>query len=254
MVIGFATSCMNRRWQLEETLPDNLALLRGSKHFIAVCDYNSEDGASEILARFKTEIVDRRLLVFRTDEPRHFHMSAAKNLAHRLALTMSPDVLFNLDADNFLTQSTIEMIESRFGSDVDTCFHNWAATADDGSSGRVALSAQSWMKVGGYDESLLGAAWQDIDLVFRCRALGLHYCRWFDPATTSPIPNNMMQKIQNLAGSVVSSDTTNNDAWRFYAGLRRRNVVTSLGRPIMLDFGEQRRFGGILNFETATTL
>jgi hypothetical protein len=49
MIVGFCTSCMNRRWQLEQTLPANLELLRGTRHFLALVDYNSGDDLGSFL-------------------------------------------------------------------------------------------------------------------------------------------------------------------------------------------------------------
>src|SRR4051812_929184 len=106
MVIGFATSCMNRRWQLAYTLAHNLDLLRGTGHFLAVVDYGSRDDLQSLLRRFDRDVQLGTLLCFRTETPSRFHMSKAKNTAHRLALRRQPAVLFNLDADNFLTGAT----------------------------------------------------------------------------------------------------------------------------------------------------
>jgi len=114
MVIGFATSCMNRRWQLEQSLPQNLAVLRETDHFLAVVDHGSADGLGKLLERFADDIARGTLLCFRTDVPRHFHASIAKNTAHRLALRRQPTVLFNLDADNFITHETLSLTEETF--------------------------------------------------------------------------------------------------------------------------------------------
>jgi hypothetical protein len=250
MVIGFATSCMNRRWQLEQTLGPNLAVLADTPHFIALCDYNSADAVGTLVEGFADEVRRGRLLYFRTDEPRSFHMSSGKNTAHRLALRRGPDVLFNLDADNLITSETIGLLERIFAADPDSCVHNWNQDWNAGTCGRVALSARRWAELGGYDEALLPVGWQDLDLMFRARAIGLRYVP-LHAGVGPALANSYAQKVANIALPEAIERPTARDT---YSGAVASNMITSLGRPIRLPMDEQRRFFGLIDFVTPATV
>jgi hypothetical protein len=246
VVIGFATSCMNRRWQLQQTLAHNLEVLRGTGHFQAVVDYGSTDDLGALLREHQQDVAAGTLVCFETSVPREFHMSVAKNTAHRLALRRGATILFNLDADNYVTSGTVQLIEQTFRDSPDRCLHNLCASRDDGSAGRIALSAQAWRRLGGYDESLLASAWQDIDLLYRCRALGLAYCH-SERGLRAPVPNTFAQKLEYLepAGEIASWASPSER----YVTMRRLNMMRSLGRgPVCLPFEQQRRFPGLVDF------
>jgi hypothetical protein len=251
VVIGFATSCMNRKWQLEYTLRRNLEVLQGTRHFLAVVDYGSNDDLGLLLRTFSRDLERGTLVCFRTDEPRRFHMSIAKNTAHRLALRREPSVLFNLDADNFVTAETVRLVEETFADGADACLHNLSPALDDGSFGRVALRAESWRRLGGYDEQLLAASWGEVDLLYRCRALGLTYVQT-ERGLFAPIPNTIDEKVSELDLPATLTAPTSLD---LYVKLRRQNMLISAGRgPIRLPFEEQRRFEGVINFQDLTVV
>jgi hypothetical protein len=250
MVIGFATSCMNRRWQLEQTLGPNLAALADTPHFIALCDYNSADAVGTLVEEFAADVRRGRLLYFRTEEPQSFHMSSGKNTAHRLALRQKPDVLFNLDADNRITPATIALLEGVFDADRDSCVHNWDLEWTSGTCGRVALGAARWQELGGYDEALLPVGWQDLDLMYRARAIGLHYVPLHEGVGPA-LANSYAQKVANIAlPDEVEGPTARDSYQRAVAA----NMITSLGRPVRLKMEEQRRFSGVIDFVTPATI
>ena len=197
MIVGFCTSCMDRRWQLEQTLPANLQLLRGTPHFIALVDFNSRDDLDLMLQGQDEHRRGGRLLSFRTEEPTYFHMSQAKNAAHRLALRRRPDILFNLDADNFLHRDTLTALEDLFSRRQDVYLHNWSGQWGDGTGGRIALRARDWIGLGGYDEAFQPMSWQDSDLMSRCRAAGLDYVH-DGSGSGRPVANTIEQKLSAL--------------------------------------------------------
>jgi hypothetical protein len=241
MNIGFCATAMDRRWQVERTLAPNLDQLRGTGSFLALCDFNSRDGLPALVRRHAADLQAGTLVYFRTEEPEHYHSSKAKNLAHRLALTRAPDVLFNLDADNFIGAGTIALVTRTFSAHPDSALHNWT-TDDDGSCGRVALAARNWIGLGGYDEALLPAAWQDLDLLMRARAAGLRYV--LEPGGVPlPVPNVIAEKV----GRLEPTDDPGGPIARYQAMLKR-NILISLGRPARLDLDAQHRYRGRLNF------
>src|SRR2546421_4457166 len=242
MVVGFCTAVMNRCWQAAQTLADNLARLRGTGSFIALADYHSDDELPALVRSLGADLDAGTLLYFRTDEPRHFHSSKAKNLAHRLALRRAPDVLFNLDADNRLSAETLAVVEDTFRQEPEPVLHNWSTVNGDGTSGRVALRASRWLELGGYDEALLAASWQDIDLLIRCRAAGLRYV--LEPrGVPAAVSNTMADRVAYLEPIAARGD-----AGARYLAMYQQNLIISLGRPCRLPLREQRRFAGHLNF------
>jgi hypothetical protein len=244
MVIGFATACMNRRWQLEKTLAGNLEVLADTRHVVALCDYNSADELGALVQGLSRFIRRGTLRYFHTTDPSSFHMSVAKNTAHRLAISAGADVVFNLDADNFISPDTIAAVERAFLDDPDTCLHNWDLDRTSGTCGRVALPASRWKELGGYDETLLPMGWQDVDLLYRARALGLRYRRLPDHAGT-PVSNTFDDKLCNTRLSDFAASAS---AREIFNEMAVRNMVASLERPIRLPYTDQRRFNGTLNF------
>jgi hypothetical protein len=243
MVIAFCTSCMDRKWQLENTLPHNLELIRRKGHLLALCNYNSRDGLDEwVRAHHETDTREGALLYFHTREPATFHMSVAKNLSHRLALRRRPDVLFNLDGDNFVTEATVDSLQRAFSGGGGRVLHNWTWDWNDGSAGRVAISAGDWSRLGGYDESLLPMTVQDVDLLFRARAAGLSYV--LDRTVERPaLANDVMQKLQNVPAEKAGVNIA--DRFRL---MMAENFSRALARPLVLPVAEQRRFRGLINF------
>jgi hypothetical protein len=240
MIVAFCSTAMNRRWQLERTLRSNLEVLRGTGSFLALCDYNSAEPLDTLVQGFAEDLRTGTLLYFRTEEPTGYHSSKAKNLAHRLALRRSPDVLFNLDADNFLSDDTLGLVSEAFASGERLSFHNWTTRDADGTCGRLALRAEDWVALGGYDEQLQAASWQDIDLLIRCRAAGLRYL--LDPrGVPRPIANSMAEKLAHLEG------TGEGDPMARYYAMYKENLIISMGRPARLRLEDQRRFSGRLN-------
>jgi len=247
MIVGFCTSCMNRRWQLEQTLPANLELLRGTRHFLALVDYNSGDDLGSFLRTQDEHRRAERLLIFRTSQPASFHMSRAKNTAHRLALRRQPDVLFSLDADNFLHRDTLVAIADLFSRKRQAFLHNWSGRWGDGTMGRIAIRTEDWLRLGGYDEEFLPMSWQDADLMTRCRAAGLQYVH--DGAGSGrPVANSIDQKLASvrLPDRMIGASPS-----RALAHFTEENFIHSLRRPILLDVERQQRFRGHLDFQDA---
>src|SRR5882757_9614345 len=101
--IAFCTTCKDRTQHLKFTLPKNLADNKNYNNckFI-VLDYNSQDDLSAyLLSQHKLDILSGKLIVYSYCEDVPFHMTHAKNMAHRLGIIEGADILVNLDADNY---------------------------------------------------------------------------------------------------------------------------------------------------------
>lgn len=253
MKIAFCTSVTNRRWQLERTLALNLGKLRGTGSFLAICDYGSDDDVAGFVRGFAEDIHAGTLQFFRTTVPTGFHASKAKNLAHRLGLLRAPDAVFNLDCDNYLSEGTRARVEAALSAEPEACLHEWTTAPDDGTCGRIGLRAQTWISVGGYDEALGPTAYQDLDLLFRCRAAGLRY-QLHTEGIPRPVQNSMEMKVASLEGATRVPDAGDEASRARYQRLYIDNLVISLGRPCRLAFAGQQRFAGLLNFASETTI
>jgi hypothetical protein len=244
--IGFCTTCMNRAWQLKLTLPDNLALAREADFFISLVNFNSGDDADEFVrGHFPDDIAAGRLVYFHTPQPEYFHASKAKNLAHRVALRLRPDILFSLDADGYVTRTTVAMTEAVFGDAEQSVLHNWTGSFDDGSYGRIAMTSQVWTAVGGYNELGPPIQGEDTDLIRRAMMGGARYVR-ARFGMRSAIRNTIADKVQNLE---LSERFANMEWPDVLAKLDQENIdryQELRGLEVRLD--QQRRYSGTLNF------
>ena len=175
--LSFCTTSMNRLYQLRETLPHNLAVIQKFEGVnLCLINFNSQDGLHEyIINNFQQQIQQGILRYFYTKDPKYFHCSIAKNLAHRLG---NGEILYNLDGDNYLSTDNIHKIINEFGKTSDVFLQDrkglkYSKDRHNGSCGRIAMKSHDFYKLNGYDEALLGASIHDIDLVRRLKKLGL---------------------------------------------------------------------------------
>jgi hypothetical protein len=160
------------------TLPKNLAHNRGQSKFILL-NYNSQDGLVEYLKEnHAVEIETGKLVVYTFPEPTVFHMTHAKNMAHRCGILEGADILCNLDADNFTGENFDEYVARCFDSQENIYLWTKMFTQADGRrprgiSGRIVVSDKAFVKVGGYDEKF--NTWHHDDKDFNVRLKRAHY-------------------------------------------------------------------------------
>jgi len=235
--LSFCTSSRNRLWQLKETLGHNLSALDAGVEIVLV-DYGSTDGLSEwVWENFREFVDNSKLKFFEVKNEVPWHASKAKNLAHRLA---GGAYLFNLDADNFITSDDVGLLEKAFHANHPS--HQWSGVLGDGSFGRMGMPKDLYLKLGGYDESLLPMGGQDVDLFNRILALGLRFVRLPEVATAA-VKNTVQDKLAELN---VASDS----AASMYDQMNKFNIETSKFRlrmegPIRTD--SFATFRGLLN-------
>lgn len=160
--ISFCTTCRNRLWQLKQTLPHNLSVLKNGMEIVLV-DFGSTDGLSNwIWENFKDDILKKKLTFFEVQNEVSWHAPKAKNLAHRVS---NNNYLFNIDADNFIHSDDLKQIQAAANKNIST--HQWSNQFGDGSYGRIGTPKPLFFELGGYDESLLPMGVQDVDLLKR---------------------------------------------------------------------------------------
>jgi hypothetical protein len=100
MTVSFCTTVRNRLHHIHQTLPANLAVIRGKDAELILIDYDSTDGLEEYVNRtFFSDLESAQLRYFKYQPALYFHRSHSKNMALKLS---EGDIFCNIDADNFI--------------------------------------------------------------------------------------------------------------------------------------------------------
>ena len=179
--ISFCITCKGRLHHLQQTLPLNL---RNAASYLnaefVVLDYDSKDGLEQwIKNHFQDEITNGRIRYAKIENKPHFHMTHAKNLAHRVA---TGEILCNLDADNVIASGFAEWINKQFSANSDiytrphrkTLLRRKIFHGDQrGLGGRIAIHRDHFFNLRGYDEARDGYGDDDGNLDARAHLSGL---------------------------------------------------------------------------------
>ncbi len=177
MNVVFVTTCKGRVQHIARTLPQNMIDNPDAK--FVVLDYNDQDGGllEYLKSNHAHDIESGRLVVYQYREPCQFHMTHAKNMAHRLGILEGGDILVNLDADNFTGPGFAEYVEKKFKNSTDIFL--WSRMVKEGNqrlvrgvSGRIAVTREAFILAGGYDEKYDTHSPDDKDFNARLRKLG----------------------------------------------------------------------------------
>lgn len=197
--LSFCITCKNRMHQISQTLPQNLKdneKQRGRIDFILV-DFGSTDGLQEwITANFGKELDKGYLKYFYTEELKEWHTSIAKNTAHILAKN---EIVVNLDCDNYTgIDGGLFVIDNMKKHGENAFLHQFSNVFGDGSYGRIAMTKQTFLMMGGYDENFESFGYQDTDLILRLWIRGYLYMHLVDKEYNQAIKN---EKGEGLSAS-----------------------------------------------------
>ena len=171
---------MNRVEDLKITLPFNIAANADYPNLeFILLDYNSSDGlAAWIKRRMMKHIESGKLIYYRLEDREYYDMCPARNIVFKLA---TGDIVNNLDADNFTSD----------GTPMDKSWATWLnaqvvprKTIFVKSKqlsilhGRIGFFKDEFIRLGGYDEDLVGYGHDDQNIVERAMALGFKLCKW----------------------------------------------------------------------------
>jgi hypothetical protein len=200
--ISFCTTCANRLYQLRQTFDANIEVIRRdpATEWILL-NYNSGDGLHEFMLE-RLPVLPVRFNYVREQSGRAWHLSVAKNIAHRLA---SGSVLINLDCDNFIGDA-VEIVRQQCSRGAQVV-HLWSGNWGDGTCGRIAILREIFYALGGYDESFYPMGYQDRDLLNRAAALG-------STMTHCPCPPAMA--IRNDKQEAIRYCTSSGMSWEDY--------------------------------------
>ena len=168
MMISFCTTCMGRAHHLKQTLPKNIADNAGADVEFVILDYNSKDDLAEwIWRKMRREMREGKVTFWQEKTAKFFHHSHAKNVA---ALLARGEIICNLDADNFTGPDYAKYLIDAMGEDGRTAIYHAVV---DGQRGKTTMMKGSFMELRGYDESIQGYGYEDVDIMNRAMIHGL---------------------------------------------------------------------------------
>jgi len=180
--ITFCTTCMDYTKFLKITYLANLVIGERYDCDFVLVNYNSHDDMENwVKQNLDPYIKSGKLVYYHTTKPRHFNMSKAKNMAHRLA---TGEILCNLDADNFLTKEFMDWAYAEISKDN----HVITQGSSHGGGGRVLVNKGDFYAVGGYNETIKNQLGDHADFVIRVKKLG---------RKDLVVPNEIMAWIDN---------------------------------------------------------
>lgn len=239
--ISFCIPCMNRLWQLKQTIHANLKVIKDNGHQLCLLNYNSTDGLDEFVRLGLSEYIkDGTLKYFHTKEPQYYDMARAKNLAHFLG---GNEFLYNLDADNFITQEEMDYLAQCVSFEL---YHNYPHAKGEkdkdfwfvGLWGRIMIKRSLFHEIGGYSEQLLGYGYDDIDFYNRCKAARM--CTHINGIVyATPIQNNDEERVCNTKDPSIG-----------FADQDARNKELSQTPKA----NEPRHYVGVLNLSEKVTI
>lgn len=176
MKISYCTTCHKRLWQLKQTLAHNLAYTQPGEVELCILVYNDLETDVYLKENYSDYINDGRLKVRSITSPLPFSCGRVKNFSHSMG---SGDILFNLDADNFIGSAHEVLLKMKpyqvIKGKVRTC---------TGESGRIGVHKDMFARVGGYRDVGLG---DDGDFISRCLRAGARLVQI--ECDIPPIPN-----------------------------------------------------------------
>ncbi len=192
--ISFCITCMNRCHHLKETLKknikDNYSLT--DVEFILL-DYNSSDNLEEWIKKEMYDYIRSGILVYyRTTTPIYYHRSHSRNMAFRLS---EGNILCNLDADNFLGKGFALKMINEFSQSTNIFYTSNLSSNDI--FGRVLMLSKDFFAIRGYNESLEGYGFEDVDLYMRLLNKGLKQMIFTNQLYYNYIKHSKMDRIAN---------------------------------------------------------
>ena len=228
VIISYCISIMNRLHQLKETLRVNIDNSTDKSEFIII-DFNSNDGLKDyIYDNFQDEILNGKLKYIYTDKIKLWHASICKNTTHMKA---NGKYLVNLDCDNFIGNNGDELILNTFIENGDNIIISQTNNViSSGNGGRISVSKDNFIKLGGYDESFYPMGYQDYDLIERAKKYGLKYFNI--NKNNNDIFNSKKESIKNIGIKMDYNKMNNINKLLSKVNIDNNNLKVNLIRGI----------------------
>jgi len=172
--ISFCTAIRNRLHHLRQTLKQNI---EDNYNYLelqfVILDYNSDDGLFEwVRTEMSFYLSSGKVVYYRTEDAAFFDRSHSRNLAFKLA---EGDIIFNIDADNFIGKNFAYYVNSLFESNprIFITSGKLGTRIRPDFLGRIGVFKSDFLAVGGYDEKMDGYGFEDTDLINRLARYGL---------------------------------------------------------------------------------
>lgn len=187
ITVSYCSTCKGRLWQIKQTLHVNLnkiSTLNGVD--LILLDYHSEDGLEQyVKENFQNELILGKLKYFKLiSKAPYFDASYAKNIAHCLSHS---DIVFNLDADNFIGETYLELINL---NRKEILINQDYIHIDK--SGRIGLYREDFYALRGYNEAMKGVLCEDGELAIYAMSFNFKFVKSNDK--TVPIKNTLLDK------------------------------------------------------------
>ena len=197
MKISFCMACMNRFFQIQHTLIQNLKDNEKDKDKVdfVLVDFNSTDGLKDfVLKNCKKELEEGYLKYYFTEELKNWDGPIAKNTPHRLA---EGDILVNLDCDNYTGYRGGKVLLDLYKSnDRNVFIHQGQGIFGKGNTGRVSYYREDFMRLGGHNEDFLPMGHLDVDVIDRFVADGIKKISLPDERYNKAIKNTKEDTIR----------------------------------------------------------
>lgn len=190
MLVSYCTTCQGRLWQLKQTLGHNLAFTQADEIEICILAYNDTETYLNLREHYGEYLADGRLRVINWHEDKVFNDGSrwscgyVKHLAHLMGCG---DVLFNLDADNFIDDGLHKALLSLQPNEL--LITKQSEWRDDGRSGRIGVHRTMYGKARYRDKG----RGDDGDFMSQCIAQGVKVkqirCAY------TPISNNQQEVL-----------------------------------------------------------
>ncbi len=228
VLLSYCISIMNRLHQIEKTLRVNIDNSTDKSEFIIV-DYNSNDGLKEYIYNyFEDEILNGKLKYLYTDKIKFWHASICKNTTHMKA---NGKYIVNLDCDNFIGENGDDIIINTFIENGDNIIISQSNNiVSSGNGGRISISKDNFIKLGGYDESFYPMGYQDYDLIERAKQYGLKYINI--NKNNNAIFNSKTESIKNIGIKMDYNKMNNMNRLLSKVNIDNNNLKANLIRGI----------------------
>lgn len=172
MLLSFCISIMNRKYQLEKTLLQNLKDSKNKDTEFIIIDFGSTDGLKEyIYNNFNEYLKSKKIIYYYTNKLKYWHSCIAKNTTHMYA---NGKYVVNLDCDNYIGENGDILLIDTFKNNGDNIIISQSDyNFGSGNAGRISLSKKNFINLGGYNESFYPMGYQDPDLINRAIKYGL---------------------------------------------------------------------------------
>ena len=187
MKLSLLTCAMNRLEHIKKTYIKNIEsckeYLNDDIEFVLLNFNSNDDLDSWVASNLKKLPINFNYI--KTNKPKFFDMALTKNITGKFA---TGDVLCWVDADNYISNEFINFVFEKFSNQKNIALNvNWSPKTE-GMCGRVVCKKEDFVKINGYDESMKGWGYEDIDFTERLKRLGV---------SVEEIPNHLLSCISH---------------------------------------------------------